>query len=87
MRKALLTMLMGVALSTMVAGYVFAESVYITKSGKKYHHAESRFIKNREGVKEMTLEEAQAKGFEPARDYLLWKKQLEESGTAKKQNK
>lgn len=87
MRKALLTMLMGVALTTMVAGYSFADLVYVTKNGKKYHHAESRFIKNREGVKEMTLEEAQKKGFEPAKDYLRWKQQQEQSAASEKAKK
>lgn len=42
----------------------FAEDVYVTKQGKKYHSSDCRFIKNRETQK-IDIEEAKAKGLEP----------------------
>lgn len=70
MKRMLLSLLLGVFMSSAVASVCFAEFVYVTKSGKKYHHAESKFVKDKEGVEKITLEEAQARGLEPSRDYL-----------------
>ncbi|MFC1594285.1 hypothetical protein ACFL38_03055 [Candidatus Omnitrophota bacterium] len=42
----------------------FAEDVYATKKGKKYHKEDCRFIKNRDAQK-VNIEDAQAKGLMP----------------------
>ena len=44
--------------------FVFAEDVYVTKQGKKYHKSDCRFIKNRDSQK-IDIEDAKAKGLEP----------------------
>jgi len=76
--KRLLTMfILGVILSTSIASSAFAEYVYKTKFGKKYHHSESRFIKDREDVEKITVEEAEDLGLEPSRAYLRYKDSLE----------
>lgn len=46
----------------------FAEDVYITKHGKKYHKADSRFLKGKE-VEKITREEAEARGYEPSQEF------------------
>lgn len=48
------------------AGWVYAQDVYVTKNGKKYHKAECRLIqkKNPEAI---TLDEAKTSGLEPCR--------------------
>jgi len=43
---------------------VFAEEVFATKQGKKYHKENCRFIKNRDTQK-IDIEEAKEKGLEP----------------------
>lgn len=48
---------------------VFAEDVYVTKNGKKYHRKDSRFIKGKE-VEKLTVEEAEARGYEPSSEFL-----------------
>ncbi|NLE64826.1 MAG: hypothetical protein GX606_02795 [Elusimicrobia bacterium] len=68
MKRTLLIMIMGLAIA-LNAARVFAEDVFVTRTGKVYHHAESPFIKDRETVK-MTKEEAEAKGYKPSRSYL-----------------
>ena len=68
MKKTALAILLGAVLC-MAVSPAWAEFVYVTKNGKKYHHAESRFIKNRETEK-ITLEEAVARGLEPSKAYL-----------------
>ena len=82
MNKRLLAAILGVVLSLNVAASAWAEYVYVTKNGKKYHHAESRFIKNKETEK-ITLEEAIARGLEPSKAYL---KAKEEGKTAEPSN-
>lgn len=69
MKKKLLVFLMAVVMAAGMAAMSFAEDVFVTRSGKVYHHAESPFIKNRETVK-MTKEEAEAKGYKPSKSYL-----------------
>lgn len=68
MRK-MMAIMAGLAIALGAATMALAEDVFVTKSGKAYHHAESPFIKNRETVK-MTKEEAEAKGYKPSKSYL-----------------
>jgi hypothetical protein len=67
--RTLIGIMLGVVMALSAATMGFAEDVYVTKSGKAYHHAESPFIKNRETTK-MTKEAAEAKGYKPSRSYL-----------------
>lgn len=46
--------------------YAFAEDVYVTKNGKKYHKTDCLLIKNK-GAKPISLEDAQKKGLKPCR--------------------
>lgn len=79
MKKAFLTLLLGVFLASSVATAAFAEFVYVTQFGKKYHNAESKWIKDKE-VEKLTLEEAEERGYEPSKSYLRYKEtQLEAS--------
>ena len=77
MKRMLMTMLLGVTILTTAVNLVFAESVYVTKNGKKYHNAESRFIKNIAGVEEISLEEAVKRGLQPSSEYLRYKERME----------
>lgn len=72
MKKAILTLLLGAVLASVTVMPALAEDVYVTKSGKKYHNAESKWIKNKEAEK-IALEEAIARGLEPSKEYLRWK--------------
>ena len=56
-------------LCSFVASVVHAEDVFVTKYGKKYHKADSRFLKGKEVIK-MTREEAESKGYVPDREIL-----------------
>ena len=47
-----------------IAAFAFAEDVYATKNGKKYHKEDCRLIKNK-GAEKITKKEALAKGLEP----------------------
>lgn len=58
-----------VLLSGMISFSAFAEDVYVTKSGKKYHKEDSRFTKGKE-VTKMDRKEAEEKGYEPSSDFL-----------------
>ena len=69
MRKKLLIALLGLVASFMMTTAGFAEDVYVTKYGKKYHKEGSRFIKNKEVIK-MAREDAEEKGYEPSKDFL-----------------
>jgi hypothetical protein len=69
MKKRLMVFLMAAVMAISAMGLALAEDVFVTKSGKVYHHAASPFIKNRETVK-MTKEEAEAKGYKPSKSYL-----------------
>lgn len=69
MKRKLLTVLAGMIFLASAATMAFAEDVYITKHGKKYHTADSRFIKGKE-VEKLTREEAEARGYEPGQEFL-----------------
>lgn len=69
MRKKLTVALLGLVMSGLIAGTVLAEDVYVTKYGKKYHKAESRFIKGKD-VQKLSREEAEEKGYKPSSDFL-----------------
>ena len=47
----------------------FAQDVFVTKYGKKYHKAGSKFIKDKE-VTKMTREEAEELGYKPSSEIL-----------------
>jgi hypothetical protein len=84
MKKKLLVLMMAAVMALGAVAMCFAEDVFITKSGKVYHHAESPFIQNRETVK-MTKEEAEAKGYKPSKSYL--KHLADQSAQAQAQGK
>ncbi|MGE3982086.1 MAG: hypothetical protein AB7F70_11730 [Candidatus Omnitrophota bacterium] len=70
MNKKVFSTFLGLLVGMMVLTQaVFAEDVYITKNGKKYHKKDSRFIKGKE-VEKLTVEEAEARGYEPSSDFL-----------------
>ena len=83
MKRRLWLMLMGMIISVMMATASFAEYVYVTKNGKKYHHEQSRFLKNKEAEK-ITVEEAIARGLEPSKEYLRLKETLNDQGDVAK---
>ena len=62
MKKILTSILVGMLLVS--STFVFAEDVYVTKNGKKYHKAECLLVKNK-GAKPIALEEAQKKSLKP----------------------
>ena len=62
MRKLILTVLLMSFMS--VTAFVYAEDVYMTKNGKKYHKEVCRFTKNRE-VNSLAMDEAISKGLKP----------------------
>jgi hypothetical protein len=72
MKNKLFIFIMSLMIPLMMTTACLAEYVYVTKAGKKYHHAESRFIQGKETEK-ITLEEAVARGLEPSREYLKFK--------------
>ena len=56
----------------MIAGsgaFVFAEDVFITRTGKFFYPASSPFIKTRATVR-VSREDAQARGYKPSKSYL-----------------
>jgi hypothetical protein len=77
MKKTALAILLG-AMLCMAVSPAWAEYVYVTKNGKKFHHAESKFIQNRETEK-ITVEEALARGLEPSKAYLKHKASAEQT--------
>ena len=52
------------AMMILSSSVVFAETVYATKNGKKYHHAECTLIQKRSPTA-ISMEEAQKKGLKP----------------------
>ena len=74
MRRHHMAAVLGTVLFALIAGQAFAEDVYVTKHGKLYHAADSRFIKGKEVVK-MSLEEAEAKGYKPSQEFLKEKQE------------
>jgi hypothetical protein len=69
MRKALTAGVMGLALSMLLTTMSMAQDVYVTKKGKRYHKADSRFIKGKE-VEKLTREEAEKRGLKPSSEIL-----------------
>jgi hypothetical protein len=51
------------------AGMVFAEDVFITRTGKYYYPASSPFVKTRATIR-IPLEEAETRGYRPSKSYL-----------------
>ncbi len=64
MNKVFTMMLAGMLL--VGSTFAFAEDVYVTKNGKKYHKADCLLIKNK-GAKPITMEDAIKKGLKPCR--------------------
>ena len=64
MNKFLTMMLAGM----LIAGstFAYAEDVYVTKNGKKYHKADCLLVKDK-GAKPISMEEAQKKSLKPCR--------------------
>lgn len=73
--RVLLTMLM---VGSMAFQAFAAEYVYVTKKGKRYHHAESRFIKGKESVERITKKEAEERGLKPVSGYKPSPEDIEE---------
>ena len=69
MGRKMTQFLLALMLCSFVTSVVHAEDVFVTKHGKKYHKADSRFLKGKEAIK-MTREEAEAKGYTPDREFL-----------------
>ena len=63
MLKKIIAMSLCVMFLSMTAA-VFAEDVYVTAHGKKYHKADCRFVKNKDTQK-ISKEEAIAMGLKP----------------------
>ena len=80
MKKRIFTLMLAMVMSAFLTVSAFAEYVYVTKSGKKYHKEGSRFIKNKETEK-LTIEEAEEKGYEPSSEFL---KEQEETKSKEK---
>ncbi|HLF18344.1 MAG TPA: hypothetical protein VI749_05555 [Candidatus Omnitrophota bacterium] len=87
MKRALKVLFLGLITSAMLTSVCFAEWVYVTKNGKKYHPENSRFSQV-EGVERISKEEAEEKGYEPSKEYLRHAEELvqqqEETSKAKK---
>ena len=62
MKNVLTMMLAGMLLVS--STFAFAEDVYATKNGKRYHKINCLLIKDK-GAKPIALEEAQKKGLKP----------------------
>ncbi len=69
MPKKLLSIILSVFMLAGAAQLAFAEDVYVTKYGKKYHKEGSRFIKDKE-VEKITREEAEERGYKPSSEFL-----------------
>jgi len=82
MLKKILSLIMCLAVFS-AATLVFAEDVYITARGKKYHKQDCPFIAN-SNVQNANLEEVKTKGLEPCkRCFLSTKKQTSQEVSAK----
>lgn len=64
MRNVFAMMLAGIVVIS--ATFSFAEDVYATKNGKRYHKVDCLLIKNK-GAQSISLEDAQKKGLKPCR--------------------
>lgn len=73
MKKTILRTGLAVLLAAIIStAALAAEYVFVTKSGKKFHHVDSKFSQY-EGAKKMTLEEAIELGYEPSKSYQKMK--------------
>jgi len=77
MRNKLMIAVLSCALLAGFTGLSWAEDVYVTKYGKKYHKEDSRFIKGRE-VEKLDREEAEELGYKPSSDFLQEKTDSDE---------
>ena len=68
MRQKLLSLMMGLTLCALLTTMSFAEDVFVTKKGKRYHKANSRFIKGKD-VEKITREEAEKRGLKPSSEF------------------
>jgi hypothetical protein len=66
------------------AGYVLAEDVFITRTGKFYYPSSSPFIKTRATIR-MPREDAEAKGYKPSKSYLKAKEKESQAHAASSQ--
>ena len=64
-RKLIMVGMLAMFLSTTTSA--FAEDVFVTQRGKKYHKQECRLIKNKENVVKLEKKEALEKGYEPCK--------------------
>jgi len=62
MKRLLTVLLVGVMM--MASSAAFADTVYATKNGKKYHHADCPLIEKRSPAA-ISMEDAQKKGLAP----------------------
>lgn len=63
MRKS---MILGVLIVFLAAATgAFAEEVFVTAKGKKYHKAICRVVKNKEGITKLEKEAALEEGYDP----------------------
>ena len=60
-------MLMVLTLCVMNAAYVWAENVYTTANGTKYHKADCRLLKNKEKAAQLDKKEAVGNGYVPCK--------------------
>ena len=72
--------------------YVFAEDVFITQKGSKYHKEECRLIKNRDNVTKIDKKEAIKEGYGPCKrcfreDVVVDEKQGDQSHTKESSQK
>lgn len=81
LRKLMMTGLSLAVLLTAV-GTGFAGEVFITKQGKKYHHAQCALIKNRDTTA-LSEEKALAQGYKPCRKCMS-DDEVKNSGALKK---
>jgi hypothetical protein len=63
------------------AGYVLAEDVFITRTGKLYYPASSPFIKTRATTR-ISREDAENKGYKPSKSYLKAKQKESQAPAA-----
>ena len=65
MLRKIVALVMGLAV-LFASTFVFAEDVYVTKRGKKYHKQDCRLI-SKSDVQKISVEEAEAKGLKPCK--------------------
>jgi hypothetical protein len=62
-------------------GHVFAEDVFITRTGKFYYPSSSPFIKTRATTR-IPREDAESKGYKPSKSYLKAKQKESQTPAA-----